>query len=49
MACAVVNSNIDASDVWPLCQGILSAVLTVLSPKSILPQCHHSVTPPSMP
>ena len=48
MACAV-NPNIDASDVWPLCQGILSAVLTVLSPKSILPQCHHSVTPPSMP
>ena len=40
MACAVVNPNIDASDVWPLCQGILSAVL---SPKSILPQCHHSV------
>ena len=21
MACAVVNPNIDASDVWPLCQG----------------------------
>ena len=42
MACAVVNPNIDASDVWPLCQGDPQCRVC-LSPKSILPQCHHSV------
>ena len=32
MACAVVNPNIDASDVWLLCSALKSGPVSVLLP-----------------